>query len=233
MRGQSLFPPTSIDEAAAIASVIAQKNAGQPMRRLAVFEELDRSPDSGPSRGLVTASSGYGLTSGGYQAERLKLTDLGRRLAVEGDASAKVDAVLNVTVFRKFFDTYKNNQFPSSVAGKSFLADNGIPADRTDGCLNLILENGKQAGLVRMMSGAERVLSREHALEESAEKGGMPASKPAEDHAASDEEAPTDKTHGRFPSLNINFEIQIPGDQSPEVYDAIFGSMRKHLIDVE
>lgn len=229
MPGKSLFPAISIEDAQQISKVIAQ-NAGQPMRRLAIFQELERSPDSGAGRGLVTASSGYGLTTGGYTAEYLKLTDLGRRLAVDGDQSALIDALLQVDIFKKFFETYKNNQVPSAVAAKSFLADNGIPPDRADACLSIVLETGRYAGLIATMSGSERVLSRDHAIEQKAGKV-TETQKPSQG-AGSNTGAKVTKTDTKvLPSLNINLEIHLPDNQSPEVYDAIFSSMRKHLLD--
>lgn len=230
MPGKSLFPAVAIEEAQQIARVIAEKNAGQPMRRIDVFEALGRKPDSGPSRNLVTASGGFGLTQGSYAADQLVLTDLGRRLAVEGDKTAMIDAVLNVEVFKKFFETYKGKALPDDIPAKSFLAAQGIPTSRTEACWNLVRENGEQSGLIREISGGSRVLPRDHAIErlgvnliggkeEAKHVGGKVAEKAK--HAA----------EIGLPSLNINLEIHLPADAKPEVYEAIFASMRKHLID--
>lgn len=232
MRGKSLFPPVRLKEARQIAKTIAEKNAGQPMRRLDIFHELKRVPDSGPSRNLVTASSGFGLTTGGYQAEMLSLTELGRRAAVDGDESALVDAVLNVDVFRKFFETYTDRPLPAEVAAKSFLASAGIPTDRVEACWNLILDNGRAVGVIKEMAGGERVLAREHAIEL---LGGQTQAQPAAGSREAREED-REEQRGRkrgLPSLNINLEIHLPGDATAEQYDAIFSSMRKHLVDVE
>src|SRR3990172_5643398 len=107
MAPKSIFPGVSVKEARSLADTIARKNAGQPMRRFDIFEELRRSPDSGPSRQLVTGSSAYGLTTGGYQAEMLSLTPLGQRLSIENDETGLIDAVLNVDAFKQFFDKYR------------------------------------------------------------------------------------------------------------------------------
>jgi len=230
MPGKSLFPPVPIEEAQQIARTIAQKNAGQPMRRLDVFEELRKQPDSGPSRNLVTASSGFGLTTGGYKAEILSLTDLGRRLAVDDDRSAVTDAVLTVEVFRKFFEQYKDNPLPSEVAGKSFLATAGVPTDRTEACWNLVRQNGEQCGLIQEVSGARRVLSRDHAIERMGIKPVKPIPQAEPSGRKAVEQAEQVAAVG-LPSLNINLEIHLPPDAKPEQYDAIFASMRKHLID--
>ena len=231
MARPSLFPPLPVSEARLIAQTIAEKNAGQPMRRLDVFHELNKSPDSGPSRNLVTASSGYGLTNGGYQAEMLSLTDLGRRLVVEGDESAVIDAVLNVDAFKKFFDAYRDKGVPSSVAGRSFLADTGIPTDRTEVCLGLISQNGRASGLIDKVSGVERVLSRDHAIEKRGGGVSRPTTRATTTQREDSADAPRGAGAGVLPSLNINLEIHLPPDAAPEKYEAIFASMRKHLID--
>lgn len=230
MPGKSLYPAVPIGEAQQIARIIAQKNAGQPMRRLDVFEELGKSPDSGPSRMLVTASSGFGLTAGGYQAQMLTLTDLGRRLAVDDDKTAMIDAVLRVDVFKRLFEAYKGNPLPSEVAAKSFLATAGIPAERTEACWNLVRQNGEQCGLIQEVSGAPRVLPRDHAIE----RMGIKQVKPTPPVEASGGKVPEQREKvaaGGLPSLNINLQIHLPADAKPEQYDAIFSSMRKHLID--
>jgi hypothetical protein len=229
MPGKSLFPAIPFEEAQKIARVIAEKNAGKRMRRLDVFEEMGKAPDSGPSRTLITASSAYGLTTGGYQADFLDLAPLGRRLAIEGDETAAIDAVLHVEVFKRFFDEYKNQALPADVAARSFLAENGIPADRTQACLRLLLESGRQVGLICEVSGSQRVLTREHAIER---KGGQPVDEQKASSGATQKPPmlPTQDAKGiNLASLSIKLEIILPADATPETYDAIFSSMRKHL----
>ena len=232
MPARSLFPPTSIQEARVLPDTIAQSNAGQPMRRIDIFDVLARSAASGASRNLVTASSGFGLTNGGYQAEQLSLTELGVRLSVDGDETAAIDAVLHVEVFRQFFETYANSQLPSDVSARSFLAANGVPTDRAEACLELIRESGRSAGLIDQRSGVDYVLSREHAMESQGASGR--ALVPARQSAGSRVQRPAlagPPIPPSFPGLQFNVEIHLPNDQTPEVYDAIFASMRKHLID--
>ena len=232
MPARSLFPPAPIEEARVVADTIARSNAGQPMRRIDVFDVLGRSAGSGAGRNLVTASSGFGLTTGGYQAESLGLTDLGRRLAVDGDESATIDAVLQVDVFRQFFETYANSQLPSDVAARSFLASHGVPSERTDACLELIIENGKYTGLISQRSGTDYVLSREHAVE-SRMGSGRTTARGGQSSGANVQRPPAGEPSpsSQLPGLHINVEIHLPSEQAPEVYDAIFASMRKHLID--
>ena len=159
------FPAYTIKDALQISETIATQNAGQPMRRLDIFDHLDKSPESGPSRSLITASSTYGLTKGGYQAETLDLTELGRRIVVDQDGTATIDAIFRVDIFRQFFEKYRNSTFPADVPAKSYLADNGISVANAEKCVKLIRANGQYAGLIKTLSGAERIVSRDAAAE--------------------------------------------------------------------
>lgn len=68
------FPNVGFQECYEFTKKIAEIGAGQKVRRLTIFENIGKSPDSGPSRMLVTNCSKYGLISGSYQAEYLQLT---------------------------------------------------------------------------------------------------------------------------------------------------------------
>src|SRR2546422_5246606 len=68
------FPASTFEDALVIPMAIQQFAAGQRVRRLTLFEHLKKSPESGPSRQLISNSTKYGLTKGGYQAEHLELT---------------------------------------------------------------------------------------------------------------------------------------------------------------
>ena len=46
-------------------TAIQEHGSGQKIRRLTLFDALQRSPDSGPTRKLITGSVQYGLTTGG------------------------------------------------------------------------------------------------------------------------------------------------------------------------
>ncbi len=201
------------------------------MRRLDVFHELGKSPDSGPSRMLVTSSNGYGLTTGSYKADKLTLAPLGRRLAIDGDQKALIDAVLNVDVFKKFFERYRNSALPSGIAALSFLAEEGISTDRTKACWEMILANGRTTGLIESVSGAERILSPEHAVERKFGKE-APAAKTngakPEDQAAGATEVPP-PIDIRQPSLHIDIQIHIDSSATSEQIDQIFASMARHL----
>jgi hypothetical protein len=233
MPAPSLFPANTVEDAAAIALTIAHKNAGQAMQRLDIFHELGRAPDSGTSRTLVTSSSGYGLTLGGYKAEQLSLTDRGRQFAVEGDKAALLEAVLAVPLFKKFFEQYANAQFPADVPAKSFLAMNLVPKDRLDACLQVIRRSGEQVGLVQERSGAARILSHTAAVATSQSAAArLTTEASAVESPPIPGALPSQLAQAvALPSFNINLEIHLPPSATPETYEAIFRGIREQLLD--
>lgn len=236
MARTSPFPPVDLETALIIPKTILTENSGQPMRRLTIFNILKKSPESSTSRSLLTASSGYGLTEGSYAAETIKLTERGKNIASTNDPQAKLAAVIGVPVFAKFFDNYRNATVPSKSAAIDFLKTIGLSDQNAATCLEVLLNNGEQVGLIQEISGVKRVVSRDHALEELTNKrGGISISsgenaleKPQ--HQASP--ASAEKTVNSTPAIPItmNIQIAIPSDATAEQYDMIFSSIKKYLI---
>jgi hypothetical protein len=63
------FPAAPFEEALELPLAIHKFASGHRILRLRLFELLQRSPESGLSRQLITNSSRYGLITGGYTAE--------------------------------------------------------------------------------------------------------------------------------------------------------------------
>ncbi|HEX5507820.1 MAG TPA: hypothetical protein VFX37_04885 [Pseudolabrys sp.] len=114
---------------------------------------LDLSPTSSQWRMLAGCALAYGLTTASFSAERIALTDLGRRIVmptIEGDErAAAVEALLRPRIMKDFFQKYDKNKFPRDDIAKNVLAQMGIPHDRIDGYLEIVVKNGKDFGLIR------------------------------------------------------------------------------------
>ncbi len=65
------IPRYSLREALTIAQAITDNFAGQPTSPLQVAMSLNKSPTSSGWRYLSGAATGYGLTSGSYNAEKI------------------------------------------------------------------------------------------------------------------------------------------------------------------
>jgi hypothetical protein len=176
----SPFPPVSLLSVLPLAEAIQQHGAGQPTRRITVFDKLGKSPESSASRVLIVNSGRYGVTKGGYQAELLELTPLGS-VATSPDSPPREKtaarfklAVESVPAFKHLYDRNVGKRVPSPEVLQDSLADIGIPAELRKQCVDLFLENVKDLGLLRTIAGAERIISIEQRLEEVPSAGGTP-----------------------------------------------------------
>jgi hypothetical protein len=152
-----------LEEALALGSAIQEHAAGQRIRRTTLFEKLDKSPESGASRMMITNSGKYGITTGGYGAEYLDLTEAGAR-ATDPEASPRDQlkarfelAIKNVPSFASLYESLKGKRVPSPEVMRDSLGEVGIEEDQRKECVDLFLENAKFLGLMRTSAGAERL----------------------------------------------------------------------------
>ncbi len=188
------FPASTFEEAFTLADAIQKFAPGQDkVRKLTLFDKLGKSPDSGPSRQLITNSSRYGLTKGGYQADFIELTVDGA-LATGEDVAPAVKlqarfklAINEIEPFNFLYERCKDKKMPS----KEFLIDalrekNSFEEDLFSECIDTFILNAKFLGMLRTIAGAERLVTLEHALEEcgkSPASGPGPVSLPDGSHA--------------------------------------------------
>jgi hypothetical protein len=166
------FPTVSFEESLEVAEAIQRHAAGGKIRRFTLFDALNKSPDSGPSRMLITNSSKYGLTTGGYQAEHLELTPKGR-IATDPEVSpkerlkARFDlAIADIPPFKALYDKLAGSKLPGMPVIHDALREINISDDDVAKCGDAFVVNLKFLGLLRNVAGAERLLTIEHVLEE-------------------------------------------------------------------
>lgn len=172
------FPNSSFQEALVLADAIQSHSGGTgSMRRVTLFGTLNKSPESGPSRMLVTNSSRYGITTGGYQAEHLELTPNGN-LATnpDGDPRERLKARFDLAIgaippFKVLYDKFAGHKLPTRAVMHDALREAGIPEEDLEECGDMFIVNSKYLGLLRVISGAERLITLEHALEEQPSTG--------------------------------------------------------------
>lgn len=186
-------------EALPLAEAIQRYAAGQRVRKLTLFEHLDRSPESGPSRQLITNSGQYGLTNGSYAAEFLELTPDGD-LASRDDAtqSAQLAARLKLAIeqvepFRRLYEQFSNNRLPAASVLRDFVVENDLaPQDHVDECVETFLANARDLGLVTTYAGAERMLTFDMVLEQAGRRTDDGATEASDEGVASSELPPRD-----------------------------------------
>lgn len=169
--GVPAFPRTTLENALVLGNAVQQHGAGQKMRRLTLFEKLDKSPESGPSRMMVVNSGKYGITTGGVQAEFIELTELGQK-ATSPDSSLAVKtkarfdlAIDGIPPFRHLYELNKGKRVPSPEVMRDSLAEVDVEDVHRRECVELFLENAKFLGLLRTSAGAERLVPIEQVLE--------------------------------------------------------------------
>jgi Predicted nucleotide-binding protein containing TIR-like domain len=150
---QADFPQTTLQQAQRIASEIDNNFAGDGGSPPDIALGLGISPTSSAWPVVTGASVAYGLTVGGYNANTIKITQLGKKLVApekEGDdLAARREAILKPRILREFFERYRRAKFPNDTIAANVLKSLKIPTDRVPSALEIIKENGRYAGIIR------------------------------------------------------------------------------------
>jgi hypothetical protein len=169
--GQRPFPPTPFEEALELPSAIQRLASGQRVRRLRLFELLERSPDSSTSRALITSSARYNLTTGSYGAEWLELTPQGRQATSENvPEREKIRARYSLAIdqfapFKKLHEQFVNNRLPAKSVMADVLREDGLGEEDVSECVDIFLLNAKFIGILQNLSGAERLVPLDYVLD--------------------------------------------------------------------
>jgi hypothetical protein len=191
-RSPRLFPASTFEEALELPWAIQKISGGEKVRRLTLFEQLDKSPESGPSRQMITNASRYGLITGSYKAEWLELTASGRK-ATSNEVSERERlqaqfelAIARIEPFKLLYDALRDRRVPTHAVMRDLLADAGYASDQLQECVNTFIVNAKFLGLLRAIAGSERLTSIEQLIDE--RPAGIPSSaaSPAADDASGD-----------------------------------------------
>lgn len=149
---QTDFPNISLRDAQRIAQAIWDNFAGKGAAPHNIAKALDLSPTSGGWRNLCGASIAYGLTDGGYAANEITLTALGRRVVAptaEGDDFvARQEAVLRPKIMGDFFRRYDRAKLPKDNIAENVLVEMGLPKERARTLVDLLKHNGMEVGFI-------------------------------------------------------------------------------------
>lgn len=164
-RKRGVFPRLSLKKTLELPRAIYSIGQGEPVRRVKVFDHLGKSAGSGPSRNLVTVSGMYGLTNGGFQAEYLEITDLGKKLAVNEDMAVIYEILFKNDIFSKFIEYWKDKVFPENdIASDWLLRTFRLVPEDAQAIWGVIKENILDYHLTEQLSGKTVITSKEIAL---------------------------------------------------------------------
>ncbi len=173
-RRERKFPVITFEEALVLAAAIQEHAGGQKVRRLLLFEKLNRSPDTNETRRLITASNQYGLTKGSYNAEYLELTPVGveatgEDVAVAKRISARFElAVRRIAPFFALYEKLKGSKLPAREIMMDNFTEEELPVEERPECVDTFVLNATFLRLLRTISGSQRLVPIEQVLEEGA-----------------------------------------------------------------
>ena len=215
---QRPFPYFDLENTLAIAQSIAENNACKPYSRLSLAESIDRSPESSGFRTLITSSSSYGLTDGGYVAPQIKLTPLGLSIVAPKNDEEKrqglIRAAFTIELFGRLYKHFDQHKIPPHENFKNTLIrDFDLDASLVDDCINLFKADGKFVGLIRQVSGSDRVSIHD--------RGGLPSE--FEDNSKleatkGNEDAGEKEVHPPSPSDDVKKQVQLAAATYPRVF---------------
>lgn len=158
---QSDVPRASLNEALRIPRALAEQYGKHPATPVDVGAAIGIRPTSGGFRDLAGSSIAYGMTEGGYNADVIALTDLGRRIVApveEGDdRKAMQEAFLNPRVVNQFLKRYDGSPFPIDQIAKNVLEGMGVPSDRAADALGMIKTTSQELGFLVDINGKKYV----------------------------------------------------------------------------
>ena len=158
---QADVPGCGIHEAVRVPKALRENYAGGPASPLQVASALDMTPTSGPFRSLCGAAIAYGLTAGGYNAQAIELTSLGKRVVAplqEGDdLAARREAVLKPRVLGEFLKKYNGSPLPREDIALNVLESMGVPKDRCVDVYGLITTSARAVGFLMTIKNKDFV----------------------------------------------------------------------------
>lgn len=159
------FPAATFAETLEFVTKVYDVGSGQPVRRLTLFDQIGKSADSGSSRQLVTNSAKYGLTKGSYTAEMIEITELGLKVvghnvSVREQERSKIEAaILSIAPFNSLYTAIIGNKLPATAVLVDKVKELEVPADAAEEAVDTFIVNLREVGLLKTLSGAERVIS--------------------------------------------------------------------------
>ena len=237
------YPAMSFESALSLPRSIIEHGVNGEIQRLTLFAKLNRSPDSGPSRNLMTSSGKYKLTEGSHNTASLKVTPNGRFiLALDSSRQEVIGKQFQLAIrqfepFNSVYEKLRNQKLPDyTVLGDEFGRVEVAEADRANAA-EIFTANLRYLGLIYDVAGQDYVRTIEEIAGELPERteSGLSDSTgnepPADTH-------PSLQGNGNLtgptkqPGLHIDIQVHIDSTASAEQIDLIFASMAKHLYGI-
>jgi len=150
---QEEIPAYDLDDALLVAKALLQEYGGHPSTPLDVAAAMDLTPTSGKFRMLCGASIAYGLTTGGYNAAQIAVTDLAKQIIEpqeeNADLEGKRQAIMKPRILREFLSKYSGSTLPREDIAANVLKNLNVPVDRTTQVWEMILRSAESVGFLQ------------------------------------------------------------------------------------
>lgn len=158
---QTDVPGSGLNQALRIPRAIADHYAYEATTPLQVAKALEMQPNSGPFRQICGAAIAYGLTDGGPNANEISITALGMRivrpLEENDDLAGKREAFGKPRVIGEFIEKYNGAPLPRHDIALNVLEGMGVPKNRTESVLALILDGAADVGFIHEIKGRQYI----------------------------------------------------------------------------
>ncbi len=167
-----LFPTITFEEALELGLAMQEHAAGQKVRLLTLFDKMKKTPTTGASRHLMASAFKYGITTSSWSADSLELTPDGftatnPEAKLREQAAAKFRlAIESCAPFKGLYERLKGNKVPSREVLADYAGDLGVPQEDRLQCVDVFLANAKYIGVLKLLSGAERMVPLDHMLDD-------------------------------------------------------------------
>jgi Predicted nucleotide-binding protein containing TIR-like domain len=154
------FPRDSLKASLKLAESIERNNAGKPFDRLTLASSINISPNSSSYRQLITSSGRYGLTEGGYQADKIGLTPLGSQIVAptteNQTKSGLRTGLLTPPLFKRVYEFYDRKSIPREDLFKNTLRKEfDVATDDVSTCYSVLMQNAKDYSLIQAIKGTD------------------------------------------------------------------------------
>lgn len=173
-RKERPYPLIQFQECFNFAKSIYDLGSGQKIRRLTLFDKLEKSPESQQSRALIINSNKYSLIKGSINSEFIELSQ--ESLIIFNEEISEYDrnekklqvGVINIKVFNFLFEKLVGNKLPNQTVIIDIIKGDytDIQPEDINTVVDLFIVNTKYLKLLKVISGAERLVTTEFCLEE-------------------------------------------------------------------
>lgn len=156
------LPRRTLEKAAALADALHTTYAGKSASVGELAGVLGLSKDAATFKYLLWSALAYGiLLKEGKQ--KVTLTEVGRKIVAptysQEDREARIKAILTPSLLSRFYSDYNGHPVPAEAHFPNVVETKyGVPRDRVQEAIVLILDNARFAGIIEQPEGAPPVI---------------------------------------------------------------------------